>query len=41
MNKNDHREGNHEAASMNKKDGFHKEIMDQYNDAFLFEYFQG
>ena len=33
--------GNHEASSMNMKDGFHREIMDKYNDAFLFQYFQG
>eukprot|EP00090_Calanus_glacialis_P022045 TRINITY_DN33998_c0_g1_i2.p1 TRINITY_DN33998_c0_g1~~TRINITY_DN33998_c0_g1_i2.p1 ORF type:complete len:389 (-),score=69.93 TRINITY_DN33998_c0_g1_i2:60-1226(-) len=32
--------GNHEAINMNMKDGFHKELMEKYNDNILFDFFQ-
>ena len=33
--------GNHEAISMNKKNGFHRELMEKYDDNILFDFFQG
>jgi len=32
--------GNHEATGMNLKDGFYAEVMEAYNDTFLFTYLQ-